>query len=180
MSTPGMKLENKIAEMRRVFDQSFAAPPVESTDAFHSMLAIRVAGEAMAVRLADITTLVILKGTVLPVPSRVPELAGITGIRGTVVPVFSLAALLGLKVAGREARWVLLCGQRQGSIAFAFEQFEKHIKAGLGDVYPAASADKARRYVTESLRHEGALRPIVNVAGIVAHITAGGAPIRQP
>ena len=101
MSSPASKLEklqleSRVAELRRLFDESFAAPPQRHDAALEQMLAITLQGERYAIRVSEISGLALPKGKVLPVPSSVPELLGLTGVRGTVVPVFSLALLLGL------------------------------------------------------------------------------------
>jgi len=95
MSTAGSELLGKVAEMRRQFDESFARPRPHHLPAGESMLAIVVRGEPFAVRLAETAGLAALEGKILPVPSEAKELLGLIGHRGTVVPVFSLAALLG-------------------------------------------------------------------------------------
>src|ERR1700694_1468677 len=95
MSTPGSKIEGKIAEMRRLFDESFSLASPEQQRAPEPMLAITLEGERFALRVHEIGGLALSKEKVVPVPTRVPELLGLTGIRGVVVPVFSLARLLG-------------------------------------------------------------------------------------
>ncbi len=90
-----LQLESRAAELRRAFDETFAAPPQTHDAALEQMLAITIQGERYAIRVSGISGLAVPKGKVLPVPSSVPELLGLTGIRGTVVPVFSLAWLLG-------------------------------------------------------------------------------------
>lgn len=85
---------DQLAALRRSFDEAFAVPPRLREEGLEHLLLIRVAGEALALKTLHVTGLVRI-GRILPIPSRIPELLGITGIRGTLVPVFDLAALLG-------------------------------------------------------------------------------------
>ncbi|MGA2989572.1 MAG: hypothetical protein ABSD88_03775, partial [Candidatus Korobacteraceae bacterium] len=72
MSSAGVELENKLAEMRRLFDQSFAAAEQRPAGTKEQMIAVTVAGKGLAVRLSEISGLAVSRGTILPVPSRVP------------------------------------------------------------------------------------------------------------
>lgn len=166
-------LQTKVDEMRRRFDESFAAPVRELTRDTEQMLTIITAGERFAVRLRDISGLTTLSGRLLPVPSSVPELLGITGIRGAVVPVFSLAAMLGLRPSGEPVHWLLLCGGKQAAIALAFDAMQRHIEVARSEIFNG-EAEFARRYVIETARHEGVLHAIVNVPAIVEQIRARG------
>jgi purine-binding chemotaxis protein CheW len=174
MSSARTLLEPRLAEMRRLFDDAFAQPLPERGTARQPMLAIVAGGESLAVRLADIAALATARGSVVQVPSSVPELIGVTGIRGTLVPVFSLAALLGLERRSGEARWLLLCNARQLSLALAFEQFQEHIQVDAADVFAADAADRMGGYLSQSVRHGDRLRALVNVPAIVEHITGRG------
>jgi len=191
----GGLLRSKIEEMRRLFDESFAAQPAERMAAREAMLALTVAGERMAVRLSDVHTLATLKGRLLPIPSRVPELMGVTGIRGSLVPVFSLAALMGLgnteASPGGEAlgaytethagipRWLLLCGSRVAPIALAFQRFDEHIQVERDEVFPPGEATEAQRYINGSVRWRGVMRSIINLPKLVERLMASTPASRQ-
>jgi len=168
MSSAEMELENRLAEMRRLFDQSFAAEGQVEAAAKEQMIAIKAGGEDFAVRLRDVSGLAVSKGKILPVPSRVAELLGITGIRGMVVPVFSLAALLASPPAATPPRWLMFCGGKQAPIALAFDDVEGHFAAASTDIY---QGDTERGYVTETARDGVRLRSVLAVARIVDYIT---------
>ncbi|MGA2992403.1 MAG: chemotaxis protein CheW, partial [Candidatus Korobacteraceae bacterium] len=108
------------------------------------------------------------RGTILPVPSRVPELLGITGVRGTVVPVFSLAALLGFSSNATEPRWLMFCGAKQAPVAFAFDELEGHFEVPGTDVYVR---EAERGYVNETARDGSRLRAVIGIARLVHQVT---------
>lgn len=174
MNSTGFRLQTKVAEMRRAFDESFAAPQRDDEQSVEHMLAVEVAGDRFAVRVADISGLTIAKGTILRVPSRAPELLGITGIRGVVVPVFSLAALLGISPAAGHPRWLVLCGGRQAPIALAIERVEGHLDIPVRQIF-ACEAERAHRYVNETARDGSVLRGVIDISQLVEHIKAQGA-----
>jgi chemotaxis signal transduction protein len=58
------------------------------------------------------------------VPGPLPELLGIVGLRGAIVPVYDLRLLLGHTPAG-PPRWLVLAAG--GQVALAFDHLEGHI-----------------------------------------------------
>ncbi len=113
---------NKVTELRGQFDQSFAAPPRTDLEQLETLIAIRVAGDPYALRIGEINSLASDR-KIVPLPSATPELLGAAGVRGAVVPVFSLAALLGYGLGLGSARWLALCGTDE-PLALAFSDFE--------------------------------------------------------
>jgi chemotaxis signal transduction protein len=167
------RLQTKVSEMRQLFDESFAAPEQINKRAVEHLLAITVGGEQFAVRVGDISGLTITKSTILPVPSSVPELLGITGVHGVVVPVFSLAALLGIAQGTGQYRWLLLCGGRQAMIALAVELVEGHLEVPA-DMILGRATDAAMHNIKATVRDGAILRGVIDVALIVEQIKAKG------
>ncbi len=87
------------------------------------------------------------KEKIVPVPSRVPELLGLTGIRGVVVPVFSLSRLLGFDSEHGQALWLVFCGERQSPIALAFEGMEQLFEVASTGIFAREDAP-GHRYVS--------------------------------
>ena len=96
--------ESATLALRRAFDRSFAALPAEAPP-FEDLLTVRAAGDTFALRLRDVAEL-IAGLLVAPLPSATPHLLGLAGLRGGVVPVFSLASLLGAAGPAGAPRWV--------------------------------------------------------------------------
>jgi purine-binding chemotaxis protein CheW len=145
--------------LREEFDRAFAMPPALSDAGAQKLLAIRVGGQPYALRLSAIRGLFVDR-RVQTMPSRLSELRGLTGVRGQAVPVFDLAALLGLP-AQREPRWLVLAAGRHNA-AFAFEQFDAHHAARPGDFLPAP----AQAFVEAAVRIEGTPRPLLSLQSL--------------
>jgi chemotaxis signal transduction protein len=101
----------------------------------------------------------------------VPELLGLTGVRGAVVPVFSLAALLNSALRESEPRWLLFAG-RQSLVAFAFGQLEHQFEAEAAQVFPQAG--HYGRYVSETVRDGTRLRCLIRLGALAEHIRNRG------
>jgi purine-binding chemotaxis protein CheW len=172
MSTPSSKLEGKIAEMRRLFDESFSLALPEELKAPEPMLAISLEGERFALRLHEIVGLAASREKIVPVPSRVPELLGLTGIRGVVVPVFSLARLLGFDSEHGRALWLAFCGERQSPIALAFEGMDGQFEVASTEIF--ACEEGGHRYVKATVRDGTTLRGLISIPSFVEYIRARG------
>lgn len=121
--------------LREEFDRAFALPPTLPDASAQQVLAIRAGGQPLALRLAEIRGLYVER-RIQRLPSLLPELLGLTGVRGQAVPVFDLAALLGHPPQSAP-RWLALAAGRH-SAAFAFEQFEAHHAARPEDLLDQA------------------------------------------
>ena len=80
MSATAVKAEaslelQQLAELRRTFDRTFAAPPAAKAETSERLIAVRVAGESFMLR-ADHTTGLFKASRIVPLPSRIPELLG--------------------------------------------------------------------------------------------------------
>lgn len=156
----------RVAEMRGAFDQAFAAPAVKEGGERISLIAIRLAGEPLALR-ADQIAGIAKRRRIVSVPSRVPELMGITGMRGALVPVFSLAALLGL-ARSEECVWLALA-HRESPVALAFDQFEGQIEMPRTCLYDDATAPP-RRHVRQLARVASGVRAVVDIPSLIKEI----------
>lgn len=174
MSATVSKLEGKVAEMRRLFDESFALALPEQVAAPEPMLAITVEGERFALRLREILGVAASKEKIVPVPSRVPELLGLTGIRGVVVPVFSLSRLLGFDSGHDQALWLVFCGEGQSPIALAFEGMERQFEVASTEIFAREDAPR-HRYVSGTVCEGTTLLGVINIPLLVEYIKARGA-----
>jgi purine-binding chemotaxis protein CheW len=153
--------------LRDEFDAAFAAPPPAGRLDLVALLAIRVGTESMAVRVMEIAGLIATR-KIVSIPSRRPELLGITGLRGAVLPVFSLARLLGIPDAGPAPRWLALAGVEE-PVALAFLELESHVVVSTADLRPASSG--ALAHVREVVVLQGQTRPVLGVTSLVRSIT---------
>lgn len=146
--------------LREEFDRAFALAPVAPDITAQPLLAISTGGQAYALRLASIRGLYVDR-RVQSLPSRLPELLGLTGLRGQAVPVFDLAALLG-QPSQRPPRWLALAAGRHNA-AFAFERFDAHHTAQADDFLLAAPHD----FLEGAVRMGGLPRALVNLPALI-------------
>lgn len=160
-------LEARAAELQREFDASFAQPARAAPSASEEVLLVRVAGHGYAVRLRDIAGVVVRQSVAL-VPADAPGLLGLMGLRGEVVPVFSLAGSLGYGAEADVPAWVLLCGG-ESPLGLAFQALEGYVRlqrtALHAEAGPGARPDAARVAQTPA-----GPRPVVSISDIVARI----------
>ncbi len=158
-------IETRAAELRNAFDRARAAPfaltTVEQTE---NLLAIRVSGDRYAIRVSEISGLTADR-KIISFPSPIAELLGVAGIRGTLAPVYSLAALLGYGVGAEPIRWLALCGAEE-SVALAFSEFEGYVRVPLIQVYAAEQEDVARIHVEHVVRAPEMVRAVISIPHI--------------
>ncbi len=151
-------------ELRRTFDASFAAPPPVA-GVHHDLLAVRVAGESLAVRRAETRGLLAGK-RVVRLANDAHGMLGLVGIRGGVLPVYDLAFFLRLP-RSESRRWIVLTGSP--SIALAFDEFERQLR--VPDASMAQSSDADRRELVGAVAtFEGVARPVLDLAFLHAEI----------
>jgi purine-binding chemotaxis protein CheW len=163
--TASLDFEQKLLYFRHAFDHAFAVAPATAVDASLDLLAIRVAGDPYALRVREIVGLVASR-RVVPLPSRRPELLGLAGIRGSIVTVYGLAAVLGYGADSKPTPWLALAGAAE-SIGLAFEEFEGFLRVRAGDVYAAPLAESTRPHVRDVVRIESQSRWIVDVSSTI-------------
>lgn len=174
----GERTARRLDELRRSFDAAFAEAPATTAEQRIALLSIRVGGDPAAIRVLD--TLELLEvDRIVAVPSRRPELLGLIGLRGAVVPVYSLARLTG-RAEGDPPRWAVLAGSAD-RIALAFTSFERHVRVAPADVHPVGAIADRSAHVAGAVEIDGVSRPILDVASIARAVTAapigrGGTP----
>lgn len=155
-------------ELRRAFDESFAAPPVGPPADMEDYLAIRVGSGHYALKTADLSALEVSR-QVVALPTSLPALMGIAGVQGQLVPVYRLGQLLGHDADHQDRWWLAIVGVEQ-PIGLAIEELEGHIRLAPADVHAPASEGEVSRYLGKALRVEAGIRYIVDVQSIVTAI----------
>lgn len=127
MKDPVDPLCGRLHSLRESFDRAFAEPLAPPGGATVDLLAVRVRGEPYVLCASEVEAVQVDR-MITPVPSRNAELLGIIGMRGLIVAVYDLAALLGVEgVEGGEARrWLALA--KGSALAFAFDVFEGQLR----------------------------------------------------
>jgi hypothetical protein len=165
----GATMLERLAELRSSFDRTFALPPLELEDGFVDLLDLRVGGDAYAVRLADVCALVVDRPPTR-LPGAVPELLGVVGVRGAVVPAFDLAALLGGPRAERPPRWLLVAADTP-VLGLAVEHLDGHLR-----VRHDGPAQKSTGFVGDLLPTPAGPRPVIDMAAVRAAVVARVGP----
>ena len=159
-------LRSTAARLRRDFDRSFSAAPVLEKAQSENLLAIRIGGDTYAIRATEIAGLY-AGHRVVPLPTDVPALLGLTSIRGQLTPVYDLATLLGY-ASSATGRWLVLARARH-TAALAFEMFEAQFGAPPEHVI-ADSNPQTRAHQRGAVRHDGQVRPILSLPSVLADI----------
>lgn len=166
MSETSRPLETAVV-LRQSFDRSFSEAPRATAQPPEQFLAIRVGGDAYAVRLAETAGLIVDR-KVIALPSFAPDLLGIAGLRGNIVAVYDLGALLGYPRAPA-GRWLLLIGGTE-TTGLAFADFEGHLQSAQGDLAVPDRVGTVRDHVREVVRIGEVMRPIINLVSIAEAI----------
>ena len=163
-SAPAPRL-NDVAELRRVFDQTFAAPeppPPGETDDF---LLVRAGGRPFALRVLELAR---LEGRrrVVALPGSNPWLLGLATVQGQVVPVYRLEAVLGAPGGDAPSPWLVICGGG-APLGLAFGALEGYARVPRAEVLGGAEPE-AR--APQAVRAAGALWPVVSLAAVAATV----------
>ena len=164
MSQGTAAVPDRLREMRLAFDTAFAEPVRPPAESLVPLLLIRAGGEALALPSLQVTELLHGRG-IVPLPSRDPELLGIAGIRGALVPVFHLARLLGGTWHEPRPRWLVLV-RREATIGLAFDELENYSQAAPACFYQDQNSP-ARRHVRQLVRLGSSVRGVVEIAALV-------------
>jgi purine-binding chemotaxis protein CheW len=114
-------LGQRLAELRRVFDETFALPPPQPAQAQLEFALVVAGGERYAIRMSELAGLEVNRKTV-PMPAGPRGLLGLSAVQGQLIPVFELAALLGAGGRGGAPRWLAL-HRSQELVGLAFDEF---------------------------------------------------------
>lgn len=164
MSRSDMAADQKLLELRRSFDEAFAVSPRAELESMEGFIGLRISGDAFALRVSEVGHLASHQ-KIVALPSERPELLGLTGIRGTTVPVYSIARLLGFDTSEQSLHWLVTCGS-YADMAMAFETFEGYFRVPVGEITRVNAAESARRHVHELVRDGTLLRAVVDMVSI--------------
>lgn len=168
MTTPRSLLADRAAELRAAFDRSFAEAQALDPPATEDLLALRLDANSYALRLSEIAGLFADK-RITPVPSGAVAMLGIAGFRGIVVPVYDLGVLLGYQRT-KQPRWLAVTAAVPLAVAFAV--FEGHLRMPRAGIVAQDPAAATHRHVTDFVRAQDRIWPIVHLASVVERIKA--------
>jgi chemotaxis signal transduction protein len=170
VTDPGKREDASAATLRAAFDAAFARAASAPAEDAVALLALRVGGAGVAVRVLETAGLMAAR-PIVPVPSRRPELLGVSGVRGAVVPIYSLARLLG-RADDAAPRWIVLAAAGAERVGLAVTTFDRHLVVPKAELCRAAQAGTtAAAHAVEVLHDAGEVRPVVSIPSLVRAIT---------
>ncbi len=153
-----------LAALRWAFDSAFVLPPRIPVSA-EAVLAVRVGNQPFIIRVADLAGL--RTGlSIETLPSAMPEFLGVANLRGTIVPVYDLAALLGHERSSKPRWFALAAGA--GLTALAFDAFEAHLRLEAAPVIDADAVEGTR--LRGAVRIDGIVRRVIHIPGVLTTI----------
>jgi purine-binding chemotaxis protein CheW len=144
--------------LRRTFDHGFSLPIAAEPEVQIDLLAVRIGAHPYAIRLSEISG-VFADRPIVAAPSSAPSFLGLAGVRGSIVPVFDLATLLGY-ARSSAPRWLVLVAQ----IGFAFETLEGHVRVTESAI---AREQSHKKQANEVIVVGGQSRPVVQVGAFI-------------
>jgi chemotaxis signal transduction protein len=166
-----------VAAMRAEFDRSFAeAPGTQAARGVRLLLIKDVAGRAYALRLDQISAIVGDR-RIVAVPSRVPGLIGVAGIRGGLVAVYALTELLGGEGASERGRWIAVCPAVE-PVGLAFAEIEGQEQVAAAAIVSAPARAESNDPIQDLARTQGGLRPILAIPILLDSIRRRCARVR--
>ncbi len=172
MSSLASDLGQAAAELRLAFDQSFARPPLQQRDGSEGLLVFGVAGDSYGMRVRELSGMVMPRKVVW-LPTSCRDLLGIVAIRGAIVPVYSVAALLSYQQED-DARWLVTGGTGE-PVGLAFSDFEGWLSVTRTESYVSGQTGVARECISEVARDGDRPLPIVSIPKIIDGIMARAA-----
>ena len=164
-----------LADLRAAFDRSFALPPEEgSGGSLVDAVDLRAGDDRYLVRMSDFSAMDRVD-RVVPLPAQRKEFLGVAGVRGAVVPVYSLAALLGDGGAREDSTWVLLC-QTPAHLGLSFNRFEGFRRIPSSEI---GSDRGSGKHALGFASIDGTALPILDIRSILGEILgsrASGSP----
>ena len=169
MSQPTDRIARRLAELREQFDDSFTRPLAKAAAPAHKLLAIQAGEGHFALRLEESAGIHACP-KVVPLPASSSALLGIVGVRGRLLAVYRLAALLGVPPGSLLPRW-LVVARADEQVAFAVDNIEAYLHVGAADIYPRSAHTAAHdEFSRELLSYNASLRPVLSIAALVAAI----------
>ena len=164
-------IENDVAlkfeDLRRSFDLSFQQPLVERAQELVHLLIVRIGSARFALKVADLAGLARAQ-TVVPIPGADSGLLGIAGLKGRMVAVYSLAAMIGsTELSTEQNRWLVLC-RCEKEIALAFTAVTGTMMVPRTELSPVSPG--APPHATDAVGSGSSQLWLLNVSSIAGNL----------
>lgn len=124
-------IETRAQILRREFDASFIAMPRLHGGTQQAFLAIATGATGWALRLDDLAGIHRARH-VTPLPGAPRDLLGIANLRGTVIPVYDLRALLSVDGGDATPAWIAVTAPPL-QLGLAFDRFDGYVRREAGE-----------------------------------------------
>jgi chemotaxis signal transduction protein len=157
----------KFKDLKRSFDLTFQQPLVERGQELVHLLIGRIGTARFALKVADLAGLARAQ-TEVPIPGADAGLLGIAGLKGRMVAVYSLAAMIGSTELSTELnRWMVLC-RCEKEIALAFTALTGTMMVPRAELSPVSPG--APPHATDALGSGSSQLWLLNVSSIAENI----------
>lgn len=169
------EIARRARALAETFDRSFTVPARVREDEGRAALAVRIGGDPYLLLLEGLAGISRRK-SIVPLPGGAPAQLGLSGIRGGLLGVFSLPALLGYEVAlSRLSRisWIAVVGGPR-PVALAFEELDGQVVVPAASIANAPPSHERRRHVTGLVRLDGEsfARGLLDLESMLARLAA--------
>lgn len=159
-------LTERAAELRDAFDRSFALALVDSAETRQMLLIMGVGAAHYAIMLDSLLGIEHHR-RIVPLPLGAPGLMGLAGFRGQLVPVFSLASMLGIAAESEPPTWLVYC-RGPMPLALAFDRFAGSARVAAADVYTAEAKEGSPPTTTQTVRIGESILAILDIPSVAA------------
>jgi len=167
MSSEASRIAESAKALQNAFDQTFAGTQALEAIPFEDVLGVRIGADPLALRLSEGAGLFVDR-KIVPVPSPARELLGIVALRGIIVPVYDLGAILGYPYSSAP-RWLLLT-RGTTPVGLAFEAFEVHVRVPQASFAKSEASSTAREHLRGAVQVGGIMRPIIRIDSVIKAI----------
>ncbi|RPI22187.1 MAG: chemotaxis protein CheW [Acidobacteria bacterium] len=166
------ELDQRVKELRKAFDETFASPATLPERDWVELLLISFGAPRFAVPVSQLAGIEANR-PIASLPAKRPGLIGLSAVHGGLVPVFDLGTLLGLPGRDGAPRWMAL-HHEQELLALAFDYLEGFLRVAARDVYPLESAPGVVHLTGQAIKVDSGLVYVVDIPSVVSAIRRGG------
>jgi chemotaxis signal transduction protein len=157
----------KFDDLKRAFDLTFQQPLVKRGHELVHLLIVRIGTARFALKVADLAGLARAQ-TVVPLPGADAGLLGVAGLKGRMVAVYSLAAMIGCpELSTEQNRWMVLC-RCEKEIALAFTAVTGTMMVPRAELSPVSPG--APPHATDAAGSGSSQLWLLNVSSIAENI----------
>jgi chemotaxis signal transduction protein len=164
-----LSVEERVAALRQAFDQSFARGLDEGKEEERDFVGFCFEREQFALPVGELAA-VEKRRKLVRLPSAPRACCGLAGVRGKLVAVYDLAALLGF-AAGQELRWLVVPRGAPG-VAFGVARLEGYVRAPVSALLarPVGPGDLS----VATLRHGSATLSVLSMQALLSGLSMPG------